>query len=244
MQTLLKAPTRDNLEDELALRKRLSAMDPTLTDPDILAELETKLVRADLMNPNNREVLLRGEGTALAPSDKTDGLTIAQKNALFAARQRFPDVPKGGARTELELLSDSFGGVFTDEELTAIQAGADPFRFVTDLDPEQQEELLNFSLKIADSMSEDELKDSLFLSSGTLNGLPRDQRKLLLAYLKNSGGTITPQSLVNLGIYPQSEVKRGHVSDFADELMMEYAFTRNGTSLTQLHYADMQNRAM
>ena len=186
----------------------------------------------------------RGKGYALAPSAETDNLSIENKNALFAARKAFPDVPGGVSGSELELLGDSFGGVFTDEQLAEIQAGADPFRFVTDLDPEQQEKLVDVSYKIAASMSNEALKDALFLSSGILHGLPRDQRKLVLAYMKNYGGTITPQSLVNLGIYRQDEVNQGYVAGFIDDLTLEYALTRNGTSLARLHYADMQNRSL
>ena len=193
-------------------------MDSIYQDLDTIAYLD---------DPNNREILIQGE--SLVPPIETNTLRVDEENALLEAQK-------------------TIFGSFTDEQLAAIENGANASNFIADLSLDDQDKLIDAGIYLISKMDDQQRSDWLFLSSWMLNGIPLEQRKAILQHMKATGGDIDLQTLTNLGVYTQADAAAGYTADvfggllkenygknFVDSLRKEYQSHQLGTSFAEMN---------
>ena len=159
---------------------------------------------------------------------------------------------------QLEYLADANNealGYFTDEQRQRALAGENFGEIVGELDLDKQEQINQLSQKVLAELTTRQKSDLLFLGSGLFAGIDLKTRQAVLQHLKENGGKITYDDLVDLGVYEPGTLAEGGFkkwlqdldmgggpAHFADLLAKEYTLSDFETSFAKLDQEQRNQR--
>ena len=145
--------------------------------------------------------------------------------------------------------------LLTDEQRQRMNAGENINVIISELDSIKQAQINQLSQNVLKELEPQQKRDLLFLGSGLFADIDLKTRQAILQHLKENGGEITYDDLVDLGVYEPGALAEGGLkrwlqdldmgggpAHFADLLAEEYALSDFDTSFAKLDQEQRNQR--